>query len=250
MSDSLFLKHAQLSLAAYGNFQPATAPDQAELRQVGFPPQDASDFASKWTVVDLYDPPLNGLSATVFKEVATGKHYLAIRGTDDLDDVVTDLISIAIIGTPALQLQYSLLKIKVEQWLASGVLPSTFSVTGHSLGGFLATGVGADFSSHIEHVYLYNAPGLNGILGNATSGVLRLLGVPSPIDPSKVSNLKADAGLSLIAGVGYQVSPPISIAIENQLLSDVPNSPAAKNHSQQVLTDSLAVYAAYQSIDG
>ena len=56
-------------------------------------------------------------------------------------------------------------------------------------------------------------------------------------------------GLSPIAGLGAQVSTLISIAIENQFLSDVPNPAGAYNHSQRVLTDSLALYAAYARLD-
>ncbi len=40
-----------------------------------------------------------------------------------------------------------------------------------------------------------------------------------------------------------------TIHIENQLLSDAVNPPMSYNHSQRVLTDSLALYAAYAQVD-
>ena len=69
------------------------------------------------------------------------------------------------------------------------------------------------------------------------------------IDASKVINIKADAGISPIARLGTQVAPPISIAIENQFFSDIPNPAGAYNHSQRVLTDAVSLYAAYAQVD-
>ena len=60
----------------------------------------------------------NGLSATVFEEVATGKRVLAIRGTDDLADVWTDFVDVAVLGTWERQAQYASLRSAVERWQA------------------------------------------------------------------------------------------------------------------------------------
>jgi hypothetical protein len=53
----------------------------------------ATDFASKWTVVDQYSDA-SGVGATVFQEIATGTKYLAIRGTTptDIGDLNADYI--------------------------------------------------------------------------------------------------------------------------------------------------------------
>ncbi|MDP2810165.1 MAG: putative Ig domain-containing protein [Rhodocyclaceae bacterium] len=67
-------------------------------------------------------------------------------------------------------------------------------------------------------------------------------------DASKITSLRADAGISPIAALGNDFSPPIPILIENQFLSDVSNPPVAMNHSQQVLTDALAIYSAYAGL--
>ncbi|HXF65555.1 MAG TPA: hypothetical protein VNK67_02495 [Burkholderiales bacterium] len=205
----------------------------------------ADRFASRWRIVTPQCNDPNGLSATVFENVADGKLYFAIRGTDEFfrDVVIADGVHIALLGTPLFQGQFQALRAKVQEWIANGILPQSFTVAGHSLGGFLATGLAAEFSTNIDHAYLYNAPGLNGILGGATAPILRALEITAPVDPAKISNIKARTGISPIAGLGSQVAPPIKIEIEDQFLSDVPNPPPARNHSQQVLTDALAVYA-------
>jgi len=241
-----YFTEAELALAAYANLNLGTlnTPSQQEaLRGAGLSPSQAVRFANNWRVVDQLNNPLSGLSATVFEEITTGKRYLAIRGTDDFIDLVTGVVNIGVIGTPLLQPQYLILRSKVQEWLVNGTLPKSFTVTGHSLGGFLATGIAAEFSGNVEHTYLYNAPGLNGVLGSATALILQALGIVAPMDITNASNLKADAGISPITGLGAQIAPPILVAIENQFLSDVANPPAAKNHSQQVLADSLAVYS-------
>ncbi len=203
--------------------------------------KQVATFAATYSVAAQYTDA-NGLSATVFADAA-GKTYLAIRGTEmTMQDLLTDVIDIGLFGTTAFQSQYTSLKVKVQEWLGTSVLSPSFTVTGHSLGGFLATGIAADFSSNVSHTYLYNSPGVGGILDPLLSPLKAVLGITNPIDPSKVSNLKADAGISPIAGLGQQISSPIGIVIEDQTAPDVTNPPAALNHNQQVLTDALALY--------
>jgi pimeloyl-ACP methyl ester carboxylesterase len=132
---------------------------------------------------------------------------LAIRGTDDGYDLATDAIDVAVLGTTANQAQYTQLKAQVQAWIADGTLTShlpdgstsdQFTVTGHSLGGFLATGIAADFASNVSHAYLYDTPGLGGILGTVLpfDALRSALGIGvSSIDPTKVSNIKAEAGI-------------------------------------------------------
>ena len=242
------LLQAELSLATYANHA-AGEPNRQLLKDAGMADMQASRFAARWRIVDTIRDSSSGLSATVFKEISTGKSYLAIRGTDDLVDLATDLINVALAGTTALQPQYSILRAKVQAWIGNGTLPANFTVTGHSLGGFLAVGIAAEFAANVDHAYLYNAPGLNGVLGIATAPILRALRIAAPVSPAKVSNIKADAGIAPIAGLGAQVALPVRVVIENQFNSDVPSPPAARNHSQETLTDALALYALFAVLD-
>ena len=251
-TEQQYYAQARLSLAAYAALGQGI-PNTLKLKEAGFADIDAQRFADSvtgYTVVDQYNHPTNGLSATVFAD-GSGKKYLAIRGTDDGYDLATDAINIAAIGSTKLQPQYASLKAKVTQWIDNGTLSSSFTATGHSLGGFLATGIAADFVSNVSHAYLYNSPGLGGILGSLLpfSALRSALGVgATALDASKVSNIKAEASISPIAGLGVQVAPTISVVIEDQMV-DVPSPPASRNHSQQVLTDALALYAAFSRLD-
>lgn len=280
-----YSRYAELALASYSDLDngPLTgAPQQESLRQSGFSSDQAAAFATNWRVVDQYNHSMtiivedpheepreetisNGLSVTVFEEVSTGKRYLAIRGTDDFMDVATNIISITLIGSQLFQNQYHSLRNKVQEWLDDGTLPPTFTVTGHSLGGFLATGLATEFVDHVDHAYLYNTPGLGGIgdavLSNYAGGlfgyILDTIGIDYPYipDPGIVSNIKADAGegfltgSSLIAMFGRQVNDPVWIFIEDQLSTDDPDRPSSLNHSQRVLTDALAVYDLFTKVD-
>ena len=244
-----YWKHAELALAAYGNLLPGDL-NITELRRIGMSATQAFRFAASWRVVDQHSDLLSGLSVTVFEDLTNSKCYLSIRGTEPTDagDIGTDLFIVFTGYEVNLSAQYRQLKAKVGEWLADGTLQPGFTVSGHSLGGFLATGLVADFSASISHAYLYNAPGLNGVLGGATAPILQAFGITAPVDALKISNIKADAGLSPIAGLGAQVAPPIWIGIEDQFLSDVSNPPPARNHAQEVLADALAIYAAYNTL--
>jgi Ca2+-binding RTX toxin-like protein len=245
-------KHSELALAAYAPLVSGMVGDGYSnvLEGNGMTVSQAEYFSRSWRVITQHNDRVSGLSATVFEEVISGNRYLAIRGTQPTDagDVGTDLLIIFSGYEINLSSQYRQLKTKVGEWLADGTLQQGFTVSGHSLGGFLATGLAADFADSISHAYLYNAPGLNGVLGGATAPILQAFGITAPVDAAKISNIKADAGLSPIAGLGAQVSSPIWIAIENQFFSDISNPPPARNHAQEILTDALAVYAVYGAL--
>lgn len=247
-----YFVHAQLGFAAYAPLYYGISGNayRDSLIIGGMSVTQAQIFSQKWHVASQFSDQMSGLSATVFEDLVDGKRYLSIRGTEptDIGDIGTDLLIVLTGYEINLSAQYRQLKAKVSEWLADGTLQPGFTVSGHSLGGFLATGLTADFATSLSHAYLYNAPGLNGMLGSATAPILQAFGITAPVDASKISNIKADAGLSPIAGLGAQVSVPVWIAIENQFLSDVSNSPPARNHAQEILSDTLSVYAAYSAL--
>ncbi len=247
-----YFKQAELALAAYANFNTDKL-TQAELRDADFSTSQAQQFADAYRLIAQY-ADIAGLSAMVLTSRNSQETFLAIRGTegDDLRDLLTDLIDITWLGSTTLQPQYISLKLKVAEWIQNGVLPQSFTVTGHSLGGFLAAGLIAEplFANHISHAYLFNTPGVGGFTGpNAAAyAILDFLGIPSQYDHSKISNIEAVTGMSPIAGLGYDVAPLIDIVIEDQMASDISDPPGARNHSQQVLTDALAVYSIYSQL--
>lgn len=157
-----YSKQAELALASYAQNLISGDPSEFELKKAELSANQARTFAETYHVVAQHTDA-TGLSATIFATDTTGETFLAIRGTEEgnLRDLLTDLINITWLGDTTLQPQYISLKFKVAEWIESGVLPSNFTVTGHSLGGFLAAGLVAEsvFADHISHAYLFNAPG-------------------------------------------------------------------------------------------
>ena len=268
-----YLRQAEFSLAAYA-YLSTLEPDIDELTKAQMTISQATAFASKWIVAKQYNHSVteevpvyddggnitsyitrtlsNGLSVTVFEDAETGERHVAIRGTEitDLGDLTADG-GILLHGTPNLSDQYQSLKSKIEEWQASGVLTDPFTVTGHSLGGWLASGLAIEFAASIEHTYLYNSPGIAETEPDSLLQRLKdALGISAEptLNLDNVSNIRASAGNFVISGLGYALSEPIQIFTEDQTQSDVPDKPLARNHSQRVLMDSLAVYALFGEI--
>ncbi|SER25795.1 Ca2+-binding protein, RTX toxin-related [Nitrosomonas sp. Nm51] len=247
-----YFKQAELALASYAKNLTAGIPDRDKLiNDAAFPATQADAFTLRYEVVDQHIDA-TGLSATVFRDNNTGETYLAIRGTEATDpaDLLTDLVNIALFGSTTLQPQYLSLKSQVQAWIDAEILPQNFTVTGHSLGGFLATdlAVDAQFADNITHAYLYNTPGQGGIFGDLLNMMQNAWGIPTRYDPAKFSNIEAVVGdgfnISPVAGLGYDVSPPINVIVEDQL-GGVASPEVSLNHSIKILTDALAVQSIY-----
>ncbi|SDE72756.1 hypothetical protein, partial [Desulfuromonas thiophila] len=149
MNISEYFRFAELAQAAYYDLQSGIVdPDVLYDDGDGMAKKQAEDFADNWTVLDQYDGMVEdtyydefgdeqtflnptGLSVTLFDD-GKGNQVVAIRGTDDLDDFVTDFIDIALLGTTEFQAQYSALSAQVQTWIVDGTLQSDFSVVGHS----------------------------------------------------------------------------------------------------------------------
>ncbi|MBU1236748.1 MAG: hypothetical protein KJ634_12125 [Gammaproteobacteria bacterium] len=167
---SEYFQQAELSLAAYAQLSSGMSPVALAVAVQqdgkGLSPKQAEEFAKTWRVVDQYTPTetvtttdeygnetqitvSNGLSVTLFKNVETHERYVAVRGTevDDAGDLWTDFVDIALLGTPERQAQYAALKARLDEWLTEPdrLQGQTFTVTGHSLGGFLAGALLVDF---------------------------------------------------------------------------------------------------------
>jgi len=198
---------AGLAFSSYSDFYQGISYDDylaaLERDDNGLSPEQAKAFAKTWNVLDQYDGMVEktyfdefgqeqtflnptGLSVTLFED-GSGNQVVAIRGTNDLNDFVTDAIDIAILGTPEFQAQYDALSAQVKKWMADGTLQSGFTVTGHSLGGFLTQALAAEFDPFVSPAYTYNAPGFTlqpGIITNYYTQLLDLLGIVDATLPS------------------------------------------------------------------
>ena len=257
MSEPLktYYDYAQLSQAAYATLTPnmEVLPfrDALTANAVGFSTTQAENFANRYTVLHQADDLATGFSATLFQR-DDGSKILAIRGTDGFLDVLSDLN--ILFGTAGLfDTQYQALKSYYEQLVAPagqelsddrfglGLLGANeqITVTGHSLGGYLAQTFTADldYSGNVLHAYTYNAPGYNGIWAE----IADLVGFsPASTPNSQITNLFAENGLSATFGLGTLVGAVQSLFIEE--------GSSVHNHSIITRTDALALYNLFGTI--
>ena len=148
-------------------------------------------------------------SATLFQRNGTNEKILAIRGTDDWRDlVITDVLQIGLLG---LANQYDDLKTFYLQLTVEGKLLSTdkLTVTGHSLGGYLAQAFTVEHPLAVSHAYTYNAPMFGGLLINPF-GPLGIEG--AAVEANLTTNVIAQ-GRSFVASTGRQLGMPEHVFI-------------------------------------
>ena len=138
-----FSQQAELAQAAYAIVTKGMFGDDEKyidaLKGANMSQSQAEAFAAEWTVVDSAEFD-NGAAATIFKNVKTGVCYLAVRGTEPSDaaDYAADAFLAAGFSSYT-NPQFWSLEDQVQEWINDGDLPASFTVTGHSLGGYLAT---------------------------------------------------------------------------------------------------------------
>ncbi|MHB9119733.1 MAG: hypothetical protein ACYC2R_15900 [Burkholderiales bacterium] len=239
-----YFEQAQLSLAAYalglqsGMFGSADVNYTSKLEAAGMSPTQAANFAATYTVIDQYTDTL-GFSATLFQRGA--QKYLAIRGTEGSNYGVDFFVDFGIFtGTGAVD-QYMALEAYYQRLLATGKLSASeqMVVSGHSLGGFLAQGFAVDYPSAVSQTYTYNAPGLGGLAAE----IFQAMGWVQPNVPlSNIINIRAEPGLSATAALGTVLGNVQPIFIEANL-------DPIHNHSITTLTDALALYKLFATVD-
>ncbi|MEZ5436032.1 MAG: hypothetical protein R3E67_05660 [Pseudomonadales bacterium] len=235
---SLF-NYAEASLAAYADLNDGkkTLDQKEALKEAGMTEDQAIQFASRWPdVIEQYTDAISGFSATLFRN--GNEVCLAIAGTDSLLDVAIDIGLAEGLGAQA---QYNALQGFYGSLISTGKIQSTDSVTvsGHSLGGFLAQIFAVDHAGEIAQTYTYNAPGIGG----SVAQILDLMGVAATnIDTSNILNVQGD-GFSVTAGLGTLLGSVQQVQIENNAIW-IPG-----DHTIKKLTDSLAVYDTLWQLD-
>lgn len=249
--NEITLLMAQLADSSYANL---TSSDQVTrqtaLTTVLQSKSEAIMIADRFDMTQRHDP-ITGLSAAVFKNRESGEVTLAIRGTDDGIDVIVD--GLLALGAPSqLNAQYVVLKEWIDEWsqptitpsgeVSSSVLPPSFSVTGHSLGGHLAAAVKSGYPERAGDTYLFNAPGVGSVLGSVASLFQQAFNT-SPPGEQGLYNIRGSEGLSLIAGLGYHLSSPIWVQTETP-----PSGSPLPTHSMSNLRHGVAVEAAMSKL--
>jgi pimeloyl-ACP methyl ester carboxylesterase len=142
----------------------------------------------------------------------TGELTVTVRGTElEVGDILADVILAS--GVLArLNPQYIALKTQMDKWMQDPSIldKQSFTVTGHSLGGYLAEAINQTYPNEVTTAYLYNTPGSSGLVGNILNLVSGLFTRSAPGD-NNVYNVKGSEGLSLIAGLGHQSSGVIAV---------------------------------------
>ena len=261
MSVHEIYSHSALAQAAYADLDAGLANDVALRGGADMSRAQALEFAGQWEVVDRYDGELveglevfgfdlsyltsTGLSVTLFEEVGGGRQVVSIRGTEptDFDDVETDIVDVGFFGNSLFQIQYHALSFRVRDWIDSGYLRPGFDVSGHSLGGFLATSLAVDYQDQIAHTYIYNAPGVGGVTGGVVQAIYDALypenGVSVTGDSLPITSIVAEG--DVVSAVGTQVVSPIVIETEA--------TGASSAHSITEVTDSLAIYDVFTHLN-
>ncbi|MDY0397713.1 MAG: hypothetical protein RBR03_03555 [Desulfuromonas thiophila] len=258
-----YFKQSQLSMAAYAlDLTPGISGTAYtdKLKAAGMSSVQAIAFANTYTVIDQYTDPDSGFSGTLFRNTETGEYTFALRGTqpsDFVDDIIfADFLGIVVEGWA--QEQITEMNAYFERLITPvslgglGKLSSsdTVTVAGHSLGGHLATAFTLAWADHVDHTYTYNGAGTGGTDGGAGYvQLLEILGLASstPEPNDKITNLYAEPGLEVTAGVGVWWGDVVPVFIEDQGI--IGGNLLIGNHSIAHLTDSLAVYNLFSQID-
>ena len=161
-------EHGLYAVVSYGKgYIKGEPPNPTFLQDAGFLDTTAAEqFAKTHTIIDQYDS-WTGMSVVAIRNDITGNVAVSTRGTSptDLRDLLTD--GLLAFGVPKeLNPQYRALKSKVEEWIEDGTLPAQFTVSGHSLGAYLACALKQGLPDHVTKAYGFNEPGRDGIWGD------------------------------------------------------------------------------------
>ena len=227
---------------------------------IGVDENNAPIAGKGFKIIDQYTDPISGFSGTVFKNRETNEYTFAVRGTqpsDFINDIIfADVLGIALNGQAQAQIN------AMNAYFGSLITPVSLggkglldqnvqvNVAGHSLGGHLATAFTLFWRNRVSHTYTYNGAGT----GDEEQGALliqlkEILGFQSsdPIPNDLITNLFAEPGLEITAGLGIIFGNSIPLFIEDQGI--ISGDLLLENHNILQITDSLAVYDLLGSVD-
>ncbi|MEQ1622939.1 MAG: calcium-binding protein [Methylococcales bacterium] len=126
---------------------------------------------------------------------------------------------------------------------------TSVSVAGHSLGGHLSTWFEAFFANRTNHVYTFNGAGIGGFGVEIVDLLTQAFGDGKmfSLSNSDITNIYAEPGVEMTAGVGAYVGDMLPVFIEDQ--GFIGGNLLIANHSISHLTDALAVYRIVNSVD-
>ncbi len=144
--------------------------------------------------------------------------------------------------------------------VATAAAAGKFRVVGHSLGGHLTTVFATLFHDQVSHSSTFNGAGL--FSGVALSGMLKTMLAGSPMselgsiigrqpvlpDKSTQDNFFAAQGLNFATNDATFMQAGERLPVYNEYTSELSLSPI-RNHFQYKLTDSLALFRAFEALD-
>jgi hypothetical protein len=196
LSATDYLKFASLQMAAEATFLRAgmSATDMAEALERGndhasrFVPSAAAEFAAQWEVLDERDTN-TGFSGTLFRNKGTGEIVMSFRSTEFIDDAARDNQATNAMEIKEFGFAFGQMR-DMEDWYKELTGPQgkltlaladntthTFSVTGYSLGGHLATAFNImrqnEADTRLDKVVTFNSAGVGGIEVGKTLNFVR-----------------------------------------------------------------------------
>ena len=229
-----FEDNAVLAKAAYAELHPGMtdeeiinalmAPDPITHEPL-FTREEANNFIAHYDILDSLSDPDSGAYAVMFQGKSSFQVTLSIRGTEvtDIGDITADA-ELAILGLTS-NGQYTAIKNFYDNAVSTGVISASedINITGHSLGGYLATCFTLLNQNVVNQAYTYNSPGIFGAVFQAMTA-LGLLPDSLPFD--KITNVYSSDQPSLLQGWGIRVGNTVELP--------------GRFHSLQSLIDALS----------
>jgi Ca2+-binding RTX toxin-like protein len=210
----------------------------------------------------------SGFSVTVFQDLTSAQRYIAFRGSEGFltTDAATDIDAVFLSGlarnqitsmvnwylraitapnTPVVQLG-SVFQTTMATGDGTLLTGAPMMVTGHSLGGELATVFSRLFSDNVAHASTFNGLGVGRLLPEVTFALIQsALGLGTTAYPaaSSLTNYYAEHGINVATNSVWLAQVGGRVPLFNEEGTGKPN------HGVYKLTDALALYDVMGRVD-